>query len=125
MCFKKKILIVDDTPENIQLLEEFIFKGQHIDIFKANGGRAAVRLLADNNFDLVLLDLVMPDMNGLEVLEKMNQLEGEKPPVIILSSEDNFHVIEKAYSLGVKSYLVYPLNVIRLNKEIEKILMNN
>jgi CheY-like chemotaxis protein len=124
MNSSKKILIVDDTPENLLLLKEILINDD-VEIFTANGGSAAINMLSVNEFDLVLLDLFMPGINGFDVLKKMNEAEGEKPPVIMISSEDNFHIIEKAYALGIKKYLVYPVIINKLREEVASVLFSN
>ena len=74
----------------------------------------------DKTIDLVLLDIVMPNMDGYQVLEKMKkQRYLEYLPVIIISSEGDTTSMEKAYELGATDYIRRPLKVILLTEELK------
>lgn len=74
----------------------------------------------DKMIDLVLLDIVMPNMDGYQVLEKMKEQRYlEYLPVIIISSEGNTTSMEKAYELGATDYIRRPLKVILLTEELK------
>ena len=64
-----KILIVDDIEDNRYTLERRLKKDGYTNIFLAEGGKVALEMATENKFDLILLDLMMPDMSGLEVLK--------------------------------------------------------
>jgi putative two-component system response regulator len=67
---KPVILVVDDEPQNIELLEAYLAP-QGYEIVKAANGEEALGKISDNQIDLILLDMIMPRMSGLEVLEKL------------------------------------------------------
>ena len=124
---KQKILIVDDSEINRSLLCEIL--GDEYTLVEAVNGVEAIRLLEQDTGDisLVLLDLMMPEMNGMDVLEKMNQddIIGDIP-VIMITTENSAEVIEKAYQLGVSDFVNRPYNaqIIR-HRVINTILLSN
>lgn len=106
---KYKVLIVDDSEINRVLLTEIL--KEHYDIAEAENGKAAIEILQKekNEISLVLLDLIMPEMDGYEVLENMDKMGIiEDIPVIMISSESSPSFINKAYDLGASDYVSRP-----------------
>lgn len=100
----KKILIV----ENERVLAEmmgFTITRHGFEIRTVYGGQEALDILAKEKFDLVLLDILMPEKGGLEVLEEMRAW-GNKVPVIIFSNLNDEATIKRATELGIKDFLV-------------------
>ncbi|WP_368029777.1 response regulator [Arcobacter sp. s6] len=109
-----KILIVDDTPINIQMAMN-ILKDQGYKMFYAKSGEMALKIILENNFDLILLDIMMPEMNGFEVCNKLKNNENTKNiPIIFLSGKDSTQDIEQAYEVGGIDYIVKPFITIEL-----------
>ena len=108
---KKRILIADDSEMNREILIDML--GDEYDILEASDGDEAVRLLREwgVNIDLVLLDIVMPRMDGFEVLSVMNR-EGwiNDVPVMIISSETLPDIVERAYELGAVDFIFRPFD---------------
>ncbi|MDE7076755.1 MAG: response regulator, partial [Clostridia bacterium] len=107
----KRVLIVDDVE-----LNRFILKGilcADFEVVEADSGRAALDILRKDNSDIaiVLLDIVMPDMDGFQVLEAMKK-QGylNYLPVIIISTESTAHYVDKAYDLGATDFINKPYN---------------
>ncbi len=114
MSINSKILIVDDTPKNIQMAMNILKNEGHKMIYAKNGLNA-LKLLEEQEFDLVLLDIMMPDLNGFEVCKKIKSNEKTKDiPVIFLSGKDSTEDIEKAYESGGIDYVVKPFITIEL-----------
>lgn len=112
------ILIIDDDEINRDLLARQLKKLGHT-ITTAENGRRAMALLMIRTFDLILLDLIMPDMNGLQVLEKLHtDSEQRHIPVVVISSLDDIENIAKCIELGAEDYLTRPINPILLNARI-------
>ena len=107
---KQKILIVDDSEINRAILRE-ILCDEYI-LIEAVNGIEALELIKKNREDLVLvlLDLMMPELDGMGVLEKMNQddIIGDIP-VIMITAESAAEFIDKAYQLGVSDFVNRPL----------------
>lgn len=104
-----KILIVDDSKFNREILSEIL--NQYTVIEAKNGYEALEYMKADKNIALVLLDLVMPEMDGFEVLKYMNQNHLiDEIAVMIISIDKDDQSIEKAYELGVSGYITRPFS---------------
>lgn len=108
---KLTILIVDDSEMNRCILSEML--GTDYDILEAVNGEEAVRLLQqyETEISLVLLDLVMPVMDGFGVLSYMNERKWiEDIPVIMISGEDSVSYVRRAFDLGVADYIKKPFD---------------
>lgn len=108
---KVKILIVDDHPENLIALEKTL-KPLDLDVYKATSGNQALQLMLEENFVLVLLDVMMPIMDGFEVAKLMHQNEITKHiPIVFLTAinkSENFYL--KGMELGAVDYLYKPID---------------
>ncbi|MCH5148353.1 MAG: diguanylate cyclase [Clostridiales bacterium] len=108
---KRSILIVDDSELNRALLSDML--ENDYDIIEAENGSEAIRILHERELEisLMLLDIVMPEMNGFEVLEVMNQKDWIKSiPVIMISAETSSTSIDRAYDLGAVDYISRPFD---------------
>lgn len=121
---KYKVLIVDDIPENIQNLGEMI-KDFDLDVKIAEGGQEAIDIIDTYTPDIILLDLMMPRVNGWDVIEHVRKKYSKNEMVIIvvslLSNKDN---IDECYELGANDYIVKPVIKARLTSSIESHLRN-
>ena len=109
---KYKILVVDDSEMNREILSSML--GDEFDILEAADGKECISVIRKYGRDiaLVLLDIVMPEMDGFEVLEFMNKHEWiDDIPVIMISSEDSAASVKKAYEMGVSDYINRPFDV--------------
>jgi DNA-binding response OmpR family regulator len=101
-----KILVVEDETFLVKIYAVKL-KKEGYDVSIANDGEAAVKMAADVKPDLILLDLILPKMNGFEALEKIRaNAENKKTPVIVLSNLGQEEDIKRAESLGADDYLV-------------------
>lgn len=121
---KYKVLIVDDIPENIQTLGEMI-KDFDLDVKIAEGGQDAIDIIDSYTPDIILLDLMMPHVNGWDVIEHVREKYSKNEMVIIvvslLNNKDN---IDECYELGVNDYITKPVIKARLTSSIESHLRN-
>ena len=121
---KYKVLIVDDIPENIQTLGEMI-KDFDLDVKIAEGGQEAINIIDTYTPDIILLDLMMPRVNGWDVIDHVRKKYSKNEMVIIvvslLSNEDN---IDECYELGANDYIIKPVIKARLISSIESHLRN-
>ncbi len=112
------ILVVDDNPVNLDLLSRRL-KRQGYNPVTIDSGEKALEYLKTNSVDLILLDLVMPGMDGTEVLTYIrNNPKLRNLPVIILSAHDDMDVIVKCVLLGADDYLFKPYNPILLKARL-------
>lgn len=117
---KSKILIVDDSDMNRCFLTDIL--ESEYDIMEAEDGLRAVEIIENNLADisLIMLDLVMPNMNGFEVLELMNQRHWINDiPVIMISSESKNDSIEVAYDLGITDYITRPFDTRTVQRRVK------
>jgi len=102
----KKILLIEDDPFLSSLLGNRL-KKEGFDLLTAKSGNEAVKTLKNNTIDLVLLDLILPEKSGFEVLEDIkSDPQVAKTPVIIISNLGQEADIEKAKEFGVADYVV-------------------
>jgi len=112
------VLIVDDNENNRNVLSRRLQK-RGLQTMDAVNGQAALEMLAQQAFDLILLDIMMPIMNGYQVLETISQHpEWRHIPVIVISGVDDFNSIIKCIELGAEDYLLKPFNSTLLNARI-------
>ena len=110
--YENKILLVDDDPKNLQVAMNIL---KDYNVIYAQSGEKALELLEKNRFDLILLDVVMPTMDGYFVCSKIKENEKTKKiPVIFLSGKDSTQDIEQAYECGGIDYVVKPFITIEL-----------
>lgn len=120
---KKRILIADDVELNREMLSEIL--GSEYDFAYACNGVEAIEILGKGEpVDLILLDLNMPEMNGIEVLRVMNERHWiEEYPVIIISAEDSADFITLAYQLGVADYISRPFRSVVVQRRVENTMI--
>jgi len=107
---KSSVLIVDDQPKNIQVAAN-ILKGQGYNMAFAQNGRTAIAQIKNNKFDLILLDIMMPDMDGFEVCQKLrNNSDTKDIPVIFLTAKTDMKSIVKGFKIGATDYVTKPFN---------------
>ncbi len=112
------VLIVDDNEHNRDLLSRRLRRQGHL-VTMAENGRQALELLQAQRFDLVLLDIMMPEMNGYEVLESLKRDAGLRHiPVIMISAVDDLDSIVRCIELGAEDYLFKPFNPVLLKARI-------
>lgn len=107
---RKKILVVDDVTKNIQLVASFL-KQAGYDINYAISGKTALKHIKRDKFDLILLDIMMPEMDGFEVCNLL-KADGETKdiPVIFLTAKNDIESITKAFEVGGVDYITKPFN---------------
>ncbi len=118
----KKILIVDDTDINLVLLEA-IFEKWQVKVDKAKNGKEALELTDKNHYDLILSDVNMPELDGIEMTKKIrhsSSLTSSKIPVIILTANILQDEVEKFQRAGVTDYLMKPFLMADLFRVIRK-----
>ena len=109
-----KILVVDDTPANIKVVTSILIEKDY-DVYVANNGKKAVEYTRDHDFDLILLDIMMPEMDGLEVCRIIKKTpKSHDIPVIFLTAHKEIDSIVKGFEAGGVDYITKPFNKIEL-----------
>lgn len=119
----RKILIVDDMELNRDILS-IIFSPSH-ELLVALNGQQALDLLREEkeNVEAILLDYIMPEMNGLDFLEQAKKEDlVNNTPVFLITSEDNNEVVQRAYSLGVMDYIFRPISPYIVQRRVESVM---
>lgn len=109
-----KILIVDDVPDNLSILGHFL-KQSDLQIFIARGGAQGIEFVKKNKPDLILLDVMMPDIDGYEVCRKLKSDESTKNiPVIFITGLVETENIQKGFEAGAVDYITKPFQEIEV-----------
>ena len=118
-----KILLVEDN-EFISRLYENIFTLEHYEVQVANGGEKGLELAKSWVPDLILLDIIMPNLSGLKILERLKSDETTRAiPVVMLTVIGEEEVIDQCFKLGASGYLIKPsLNPDQVLKEVQTYL---
>ena len=115
-----KVLVVDDNQEMVNEIKKYFSDHANINVsLEANDGEIALKLIKEyqSDYDIVVLDLVMPKKDGLDVLEEMKRLNINKK-VIVISSYHSDEMIRKVSSYGIDYFVVKPFEMISLEKRI-------
>lgn len=117
-----KILVVDDSSVNNFLLENVLEeKGYQLQV--AYNGKEAMDFIHQDPPDLILLDIMMPGIDGFEILEKLNRDDSKsKIPVIMVTSKNEETDKERAFKSGAVEYIVKPIDIEELLDKVDKTL---
>lgn len=120
---KHKILVVDDIAKNIQIIGNILL-GEKYDVSFALSGEDTIKLVHKEKFDLILLDIIMPGMNGFEVCTKIkSDPETNNIPIIFLTAKSDTDSIVKGFKIGGQDYLTKPFNedelLARVNTQLQ------
>ncbi len=116
------LLVVDDSELNRDMLTRYLKRQGHA-VMTADNGRKAIDLLKEHAFDLIVLDIMMPEMNGVQVLEYLKAHDAWSDiPVIVISALDEMDSVVQCIQLGAEDYLLKPFNQVLLNARIQTCL---
>lgn len=113
----KKIMVVDDEPDMIEVLREFL-EGEGYTVIPANNGKEALEKFDQESPDLVLLDLAMPIMHGLDVLQELKEKKKDIAVIMITAYRDAEKVVD-AFRLGAYDCIFKPFDFEYLKKCIK------
>jgi len=117
---RKLILVVDDEEHVLSAIKETLI--DRYDVLTANTGRDALNKIDENNPDLVIMDILMPEVDGFEAVKILHeQRHPLNPPVIFLSAKTGQADIDHGLSLGGMDYMTKPFSPSKLTKKIEEI----
>lgn len=113
-----KILIVDDEAQIVEVLKKFLnIRGY--EVFTAFSGHEAIKTMNETRPSVVLLDIIMPGMNGIDTLVKIKEID-QDIGVVIMSALSDRELIDKAIELGASDYIIKPFDL----KYVEKVIMS-
>ena len=122
MDTKKTIMVVDDNPDIITIVKT-ILEGRGFTVFSASGGAELLNLLPTQKADLIILDIMMPEMDGLEVLTRLKgKTETSTIPVILLTAKVQYEDVLGGYKLGADYYITKPFTSTQLVNGINLLL---
>jgi two-component system alkaline phosphatase synthesis response regulator PhoP len=117
----KKILIVDDEP-NIVMSLEYTFKKNNFEVFIARDGQEALDILKNALPDIIILDVMMPNVDGYNTLEQIkSDARLQHTKVIFLSAKNKEKDIEKGLALGANLYMTKPFSVKKLVEQVNEL----
>ena len=121
--YPSNVLVVDDNPANTEYLARKLTASQHA-VFVANSGHEAEQILAENlGIHLILLDILMPDLSGYEILGRNQELLKERNiPVIVVSSLDEQETVYRCLESGAEDFVTKPINFMILAARINSAL---
>ena len=118
-----KIVIVDDSDFSRSIIRKMLTEENINIVGEANGAEAAIGIIKETNPNIVITDIVMPDISGIELTEKISQ-NFEDISVIVVSSLSQEHIVLEAIAAGASDFIAKPIQKQQLIDSIEKISMN-
>jgi len=104
-----RILIVDDDQDTLKLVELTLKTAGHY-VELASDGDTGYDLIRQGSFDLVLLDVMMPDVSGFDVMQRLNEEGQPYPPIIIFTARNRPEDQETGFRLGARNYIIKPVS---------------
>lgn len=117
----KKILVAEDNRLILETVAHSLTR-EGYEIIKATDGKECLARLEDNDIDLIITDLYMPNLNGLEVISILNKENKNKIPIMVLSAAGAEENVLKAFDMGADDFMVKPFSLIELNVRVRKLL---
>jgi CheY-like chemotaxis protein len=118
-----KVLYIEDNPINMELIEAALEMYPGVTLVKAQTGMEGIKLARDERPDLVLLDMHLPDIGGLEVVRALNEeIASGKLRVTLLTADTLSMDIVKAMSLGAYDYWLKPISMAKLDEALKRAL---
>jgi len=122
MTDDSNILVIDDVSSNLLLLQS-ILEADGYQVIPVDNGKEALEVLeGTNNIRLILLDIMMPELNGYEFLDRKNEMLGQEIPVIIVSAKTDTDSIQRAIDKGAYDYISKPFNARNIINKIRSAL---
>jgi DNA-binding response OmpR family regulator len=117
----EKILVIDDSPEIVRFLKHYILSPLGYEVITANDGQTGLDMAISNSPDLIILDMSMPLMNGLQVLAGLRESRS-KASVIFMTMHGSEQIVVEVFRQGVHDYLVKPFTVEEVTQAVDRAL---
>ncbi len=122
---KYTVMLIDDSSTN-NILYQSILQDEGYDVITCQDGKTALKKLEKEVPDLIMLDLMMPGMDGINFLEVVKaENPNFKTPVIMLTAHPEYENQEKAFKLGVKEYMIKPAGINEITEKVKKLVELN
>ena len=119
---QRKILLVDDS-ETILMMEQMILQKESYEIVMARDGQEGIAKAVETKPDLILMDVVMPKMNGFEAIKRLRQREETKSvPIVMVTTQAEMESMEAGYVSGCNDYVVKPIDRLELLAKVKNLL---
>ena len=123
-CPRKRILVAEDNKMHSELLRIIIQSSFDAEVVIAENGREALDKIAEHGlFDLIIIDIMIPEVNGLDILKSFRKVY-DKIPVLMLSALSDKDTVEKSFGLGATGYISKPIIKDLLKERIGYLLKN-
>lgn len=119
---KPKIMVVDDEPDICELLTRFLTK-RNYEVTSFTSGKKALEHLKTNGVNLILTDMNLPEMSGIELIKATKELKPNLP-ILVMTSHPGSGLMQKIIEMGISDYLAKPFNLDSLEKIIASRLMS-
>jgi len=118
-----KVLVVEDSETGRMLIQSILEEIDNVEVSMISSGKSAVKKIETLLPHLVLLDIMLPDVNGFEILENIQTtMKANHISVVMVSALDDKLNINRAYSLGVTDYIIKPIGINKFNERIKKLI---
>lgn len=118
-----RVMIVDDEPVNIKVVRKYLKMAGYCDIIETSRASSTLSMVAEQLPDILLLDIMMPEVSGLEILEDLRKTEsGRSIPVVILTAMDDRETKARALDLGASDFLTKPVDPLELTARVRNTL---
>ena len=117
----KRILVAEDNRLILETVAHSLSR-EGYDIIKANDGKDCMDKLLCNQIDLIITDLYMPNLNGLEMISLLRKGMNNNIPIMVLSAAGAEENVMKAFDMGADDFMVKPFSLIELNVRVRKLL---
>ncbi len=123
MAASLKTILIADDEEDLRLLVQFTLENPSYQILTASDGRGAVDAISNHIPDLLILDWMMPGLNGCEVVRRLRQNpDTAKIPIVMLTAKDGIEAREQMTSLDLAGYLTKPFSPLELIQKVREVL---
>lgn len=119
-----RILVVDDKPANVMLLEQLLEEEGYNNVYSTTDSREVVRIYQEEKIDLILLDIRMPYMDGIEVMVALKDVIGDDDylPILVLTAQTDMETHQKALSVGARDFITKPFQPWEIFQRIHNML---
>ena len=119
---RRKILLVDDSP-TVLMMEKMVLAKDLYDVVTARDGLDALEKVANEKPDLILMDVMMPRMDGFEACRRIRSSEGARSvPIIMVTTRGELNSVELGYESGCNDYITKPINGLELLAKVKNCL---